>query len=125
MRLLKYAGGSDADKDTSVVADMQIKPSTRDPGFWTSDNFYPENPGDLRVGLFTGPAGPGADTYELIVEALEVGMLVGAMKPKDVEPFIRGFLARATPEVVGAVVGQVVTHMLRIAAERPARRRKR
>jgi hypothetical protein len=125
VQLLKYAGGSDAHEDTSVVADVPIEPSGRGAGFWTSDRNYPENPGRLRVGLFTGPAGPGADTYELVAEASEVGLLVGAMKPKDVEPFVGGFLARATPAVVGAVVGQVVAHLLRAAAERPAKRGKR
>jgi hypothetical protein len=120
VRLIRYAGGSDAGEDTTVLADVPIEPSTDSVRlFWNYDRNFPEHAGHLSIGLNVAPSsGAPPDGYELIVSPSELGVMIGAMNQPDVEFVVRGFLARATPEIVGAVVGQLVAHFARGAAER-------
>src|SRR5262245_8258394 len=113
MRLIKYAGGSDAGKDTSVLADTPVG-SSKDGGRldWSYDRTYHERAGDLQIGLDGLPsAGSSPDTYELVVSPSELGAMLAVVRLEDVKPVVEGFLARADPEVVGAVVGWVVAHL--------------
>jgi hypothetical protein len=115
VRLIKYA-----DDDGSELADVPIEPSARsDRLFWSYDRVFPEHAGHLSISL-KGVPSPGApDGYEVIVGPFELGVMVGSMGPQEVERFIRGFLARATPEIVGAVVGRLAAHFAQAIAERP------
>src|SRR5689334_388614 len=108
MKLIRYAGGSDADEDTTVLADET--PSLH----WNYDRVYPEHAGDLQVGLH-GPSTKGspADSFELIVDPDELGAMLAVVRAQDVGAVMSGFLNAAPAEVVGAVVGAVVAHLAR------------
>jgi hypothetical protein len=98
-----------------VVAEVRVDPSSPFPAvYWDHDRSMPEGPNALILSL----GGTGADKYVLEVESDEVGAFIGAMNLPDVAPVMASFLAEAKPEVIGAVVGHIITHLARARRER-------
>jgi hypothetical protein len=112
MKLRKQPGGRRADE--VVIAEVRVDPASPDPVYWDYDRSMPEGPNALILSL----GGVGADKYVLEVESDEVGAFIGAMNLPDVAPVMASFLAKASPEVIGAVMGHIVTHLAR-GARRP------
>lgn len=97
-------GGRDAE---TVIAEA----SAADGVYWDYDRSEPEGPNAM---LLTLP-GSRSDEYVLEVESSEVGVMIGEMNLPDVRSVMASFLARASPEVIGAVAGQIITHVARVA----------
>ena len=114
MRLVKYTAGLDDKAHTTELADMPVVPSNRLFWIWPEGE-YPgvRSIGKLSIGLDGQTcAGSPPDIYEVNVEAAELGaMLAAVQRLEDVQRAINGFLERASPEVIGAVVGSIITHL--------------
>jgi hypothetical protein len=110
----QYSGGSDADEHTSVLADSLAGGRAVD-YFWYHDRSADrDEPGTLQVTLPGVPKERGEpDLYELRFEAPDVGAMLAAAKPADVEAVMTTFLGQATPEVLGVIVGRVIAHLAR------------
>jgi hypothetical protein len=114
MELIKHAGGSDEDKHTSVLFDNNPISSPPDDLriWWTFDRVYPEHEGILRIALKGAPStGSPPDHYSLKVRPSELGEMLGKMRSEDVQRVMDAFLERADPEIIGALVGWVITHL--------------
>jgi hypothetical protein len=115
MKLTKYIEGSDADDHTCELADMSIltDPGCRGIG-WHSENWWPESRvGELYIGLKGSvPAGSPPDVYGLNITPAEFGALLATMyRSADIQAVMSGFFERASPELIGAVVGSVIAHL--------------
>jgi hypothetical protein len=114
MRIVKYAGGLDDEEHTTELADMPVGPSARLFWIWP-EREYPgiRSVGKLSIGLDGQTcAGSPPDIYEVNVEAAELGaMLAAVQRLEDVHQAMSGFVECASPEVMGAVVGSIITHL--------------
>jgi hypothetical protein len=115
MKLTKYIEGSDADDHTCELADMSILTYPGSSGFgWHWENDWPESRvGELYICLTgSAPAGSSPDVYGLNVTPTEFGALLAKMyRSADIQAVMSGFLERASPELIGAVVGLVIAHL--------------
>jgi hypothetical protein len=51
--------------------------------------------------------------YELLLEAEELGELLGYLPERAIPAVVDRWLAHGDPEAIGAVVGRIVTHLAR------------
>src|SRR4051812_45715497 len=107
MKLRKQPRGKRADE--TVIAEGRAEPSAPETVFWDHDRSQPEGPNAMLLTL----QGHDSTRYVLEVDSAEVGVFIGEMNLPDVAPVMTAFLARASPEVIGAVVGHIVTHLAR------------
>jgi hypothetical protein len=124
MKLTRYIGGSDADGHTIELADMSIlTPPGRNGMGWHWENWWPESrAGDLYVCLTeSAPTSSPPDVYGLNIAPTELGAMLAAMnRSADIQAVMSEFLERAAPEVIGAVVGSVITHLAQRRIVSPA-----
>jgi len=124
MKLTKYIGGSDADKHSSELADTSIlTPTGCNPFGWTWENWWEESrEGELYICLTASAAADSPpDVYGLNIKPEEFGALFASVcRSADVQAVMRGFLQRASPEIIGAVVGSVISHLTRRGNVPPA-----
>jgi hypothetical protein len=113
VRLLQYPARSGDEEDATELADAPVQASALS---WGSNRAFPERAAKLRVGLGGPPA-----AYELVVEPSEVGVILGSVRQEDVGRVMVAFLEAADPEVIGAVVGHVITHLALCRTAAPAR----
>jgi hypothetical protein len=112
MELLKYS----EDSEGTQLADTAIRCVDRITVEW-GDAGSLGGPGYLALAVKGPPPGGTPDeTYQIIVEPSELGVMLAAMRPEAVESVVSGFLSNATPEVVGRVAGCIVTHLARALA---------
>jgi hypothetical protein len=84
-------------------------PSAIESVYWDYDRSQPQGPNAMQLTL----QGSGKSRYIFEAESGEVGVFLGEMKLPDVAPMMAQFLARARPEVIGAVVGHIIAHHAR------------
>jgi hypothetical protein len=113
VKLRKQPRGKRAEE--TVIAEGRAEPSAPESVFWDHDRSQPQGPNAMLLTL----KGSGGTRYVLEVDSAEVGVFLGEMNLPDVAPVMAAFLAGASPEVIGAVVGHIVTHLARSARKPP------
>jgi hypothetical protein len=124
MKLTKYIEGSDANEHTIELADMSILTYPGSSGIgWHWEKEWPESRvGELYICLTASAlAGSPPDVYGLNMTPEEFGALLAKMyRSADIQAVMNGFLERASPELIGAVVGSVITHLAQRRIVAPA-----
>jgi hypothetical protein len=106
MQLFKYSGEGGAEE--TLLAEVPIREMDRYTFEWSDTS----TSGRLVI-TARSPVGEPDDAYQLVAEPEELGVLMAALSPEAVERVMSRFLGSARPEVVGSVVGSVVTHLAR------------
>jgi hypothetical protein len=106
MQLVKYSGEGGA--EATLLAEVAIREMDRYNFEWS------ETSTSGRLVITARPrAGESDDAYQLIMEPEELGVMLAAMSPEAVERVMSRFQGSARPEVVGSVVGSIITHLAR------------
>jgi hypothetical protein len=86
--------------------------------WWDNQRAGPTDPGYVAVGVSGVPLeGSCRCSYELLLEAEELGELLGYLPPRAIPAVVDRWLAHGNSETIGALAGRIIAHLARATSD--------
>jgi hypothetical protein len=110
----------DTDEETVLVEAPIVSPVDGVTIWWDTQHGDTTNSGYVAVGVPAAPLeGPPRCHYELVLEAEELGELLGYFPAHAIPAVVDRWLSHGNPETIGALAGRIIAHLARARSVPP------